>query len=91
MQHSIKLISKILADRLKSWLHSIVSEFQSAFIHGRLITDNIIVTHELLHSLCIKKIKHPFMALKLDIAKAFHKVEWTYVEAVLKRLGFAEK
>ncbi|KAG7548127.1 Reverse transcriptase domain [Arabidopsis suecica] len=64
---------------------------KSAFIPGRLITDNVIITHELLHSLRIKKIKHPFMALKLDIAKAFDKVEWTYVDDVLKRLGFAEK
>ncbi|KAG7583573.1 hypothetical protein ISN44_As08g030850 [Arabidopsis suecica] len=86
-----KLISKIMADRLKPWLHILISEFQSAFIPGRLITDNIIVTHELLHSLRTKKIKSPFMDLKLDIAKAFDKVEWTYIEAMLRRLGFADQ
>ena len=74
-----KLISINLADRLKPWLHSLISEFQSAFIHGRLITDNIITTHEIIHSLRTKKIKKPFMALKLDIAKAFDKVEWVYI------------
>lgn len=86
-----KLISKIMADRLKPWLHILISEFQSAFIPGRLITDNIIVTHELLHSLRTKKIKSPFMALKLDIAKAFDKVEWTYIEAMLRCLGFSDQ
>ncbi|KAG7586565.1 Ribonuclease H domain [Arabidopsis thaliana x Arabidopsis arenosa] len=86
-----KLISKVMADRLKPWLHLLISEFQSAFIPGRLITDNIIVTHELLHSLRTKKIKSPFMALKLDIAKAFDKVEWIYIEAMLRRLGFADQ
>lgn len=86
-----KLISKILADRLKPWLSILISEFQSAFIPGRFITDNIIITHELLHSLHTKRIKTPFMALQLDIAKAFDKVEWNYLEAILKRLGFAKK
>lgn len=86
-----KLISKILVDRLKPWLHHLISEFQSAFIPGRLITDNVIITHELLHSLGIKRIKTPYMALKLDIAKAFDKVEWSYLDAILKRFGFADK
>ena len=86
-----KLISKKLADRLKPWLHSLISEFQSAFIPGSLITDNIIITHELIHSLRTKKIKKPFMALKLDMAKAFDKVEWVYIEAMLRRLGFADQ
>jgi len=57
----------------------------------RLITDIVIITHKLLHSLCIKKIKKPFLALKLDIAKAFHKIEWNYVASILKRLGFADQ
>ncbi|XP_020872418.1 uncharacterized protein LOC110226122 [Arabidopsis lyrata subsp. lyrata] len=86
-----KLISKVMAERLKPWLHCLISEFQSAFIPGRLITDNVIITHELLHSLCTKKVKSPFMALKLDIAKAFDKVEWNYLLSILRRLGFAER
>ncbi|KAG7547813.1 Ribonuclease H domain [Arabidopsis suecica] len=86
-----KIISKILAERLKPWLHHLISEAQSAFIPGRLITDNVVITHELLHSLRTKKIKTPYMALKLDIAKAFDKVEWGYIEAILKRFGFAEQ
>lgn len=86
-----KIISKILADRIKPWLHLLISESQTAFIPGRLITDNVIITHELLHSLSSKKMKTPYMALKLDIAKAFDKVEWHFVEALSKRFGFAEK
>lgn len=86
-----KLISKVLADRLKPWLHLIISENQTAFIPNRLITDNILIAHELLHSLNTKKLKQPFMALKLDISKAFDKVKWNYINEVMKRLGFNEK
>lgn len=70
-----KIISKILAERLKPWLDQIISENQSAFIPGRLITDNVLIAHELLHSLQTKKLKAPYMALKLDITKAFDKIE----------------
>lgn len=54
---SYKLISKILAERLKPWLHGILSENQFAFIQDRLITDNVLVAHELMHSLHTKKIE----------------------------------
>lgn len=86
-----KIISKILADRLKPWLTFIISKYQSAFIPGMLITDNILIAHEILHSLQTKKIKHAYMALKLDIAKAFDKVEWNFIEAMMRKLGFADK
>ena len=86
-----KIISKVLAERLKPWLHYLISDHQSALIQGRLITHNVIITHELLHSLRTKKIKTSFMAVKLDITKAFDKVDWTSLKAILKRIGFADQ
>lgn len=70
-----KIISKILAERLKPQLHKIIFDNQSAFIPERLITDNVLVAHELMHSLHTKNLKNKFMAFKLDIAKAFDKIE----------------
>lgn len=46
-----KLVSKVLANRIKLNLSSIISKTQSAFILGRLISNNIIVTYEALHSM----------------------------------------
>ena len=86
-----KLISKILAERLKPWLNDILSENQSSFIPGRLITDNVLIAHELMHFFHTKNLKNKFMALKLDIAKAFDKVEWKFIDTVMMKMGFYSK
>lgn len=83
-----KIISKILAERLKPYLNGAISENQNAFISGRLITDNVLIAHELMHSLHTKKLKTKFMAFKLDISKAFDKVEWNFIVQIMRRMGF---
>ena len=85
-----KLISKILAERLNPWLNDILSENQSVFIPGHLITD-VLIAHELMHSLHTKNFKNKFMALKLDIVKAFDKVEWKFIDTVMMKMGFYSK
>lgn len=87
-----KVASKVLANRLKQVIDLIISENQSAFIPGRLITDNVMISYEIMHYLKRKgKGKDGYMALKLDMSKAYDRVEWGYLKAILARLGFAEK
>jgi len=87
-----KIISKILVQRLKAVLSSVVSENQAAFIPGRHITDNVFIAHEVFHSLRVKKrCANEYMAVKTDISKAYDRIEWSFLEEVLKKKGFATR
>ena len=70
-----KIFSKVLANRLKKILPSIITEHQSAFTKHRLISDNILVAFETLHSMITHKShKSGYMAVKLDMSKAYDRV-----------------
>ncbi|KAL5759510.1 hypothetical protein ACOSQ2_018348 [Xanthoceras sorbifolium] len=84
-----KIIAKVLANRLKKVLPDIISPSQSAFVPGRLIFNNVVVAFEALHSLNKKKSGSLWwMALKLDMSKAYDRVEWAFLRAVLEKMNF---
>ena len=87
-----KIFSNVLANRLKKILTSIITEHQSAFTKHRLISDNILVAFETLHSMNIYKFsKSGYMAVKLDVSRAYDRVEWCFLEEVMRKLGFNER
>ncbi|KAK3007529.1 hypothetical protein RJ639_013237 [Escallonia herrerae] len=88
---SYKLISKILASRLQAILHQLVSPLQAAFVPKRLINDNSIIVQELWQTMRKKKGKNGLMAIKIDMEKAYDKMEWSFILNVLKNFGFDQK
>lgn len=84
-----KIIAKILTRRLKPLLPSLISPTQSAFVAGRAITDNVLITHETLHFLRTSEAKkYCSMAIKTDMSKSYDRIEWGFLRAVLAKLGF---
>ncbi|GJS24288.1 hypothetical protein Tco_0452920 [Tanacetum coccineum] len=82
-----KCISKILTKRVIKGIKEVVSDNQSAFIPGKRISDNILITQELMHSYHKKK-GPPRCAFKIDIQKAYDTVDWRFLEHILIRFGF---
>ena len=85
-----KIISKLLVEKLRPLLDKLISPTQSAFIPNRWIVENQIIVQELLHSFKTRKTKPGLMAIKLDLQKAYDKVNWIFLYAVLLHFGFNE-
>jgi hypothetical protein len=69
-----KIISKVIALRLKPIIPFIISKEQSGYVEGRKIMDSVILVHEIIHSLKITRT--PGMLLKIDLSKDFDKLIW---------------
>ena len=71
--------------RLKPFLDSHISPQQFGFLKNRLIHEPVAITQEVLHS--VKLMKKSALILKLDLSKAFDRVNWTYVRLILIQIG----
>ncbi|GKB58259.1 RNA-directed DNA polymerase, eukaryota, partial [Tanacetum coccineum] len=84
-----KIISKVMANRLRLVLPTLISEVQSAFVANRQILDGPFILNELI-SWC-KHTKFKGMIFKVDFEKAFDSVKWDYLDETLKSFGFGLK
>lgn len=86
---SYKILSKILANCLKTIIPDIISPVQCAFVPQRQIQDNIVIAHEAFHHLKLKKNGECYeLGLKVDMNKAFDRVEWDSLKAVMLKMRF---
>jgi len=73
-------------------LTDIISQNHSAFVPGRLITDNVLIAYEMTHFMQTKRSRGDgYAALKLDMSKAYDRVEWSFVEKMMRKLGFHDR
>jgi hypothetical protein len=81
----------MLANGLKQILLEVISPMQSTFIPGRLITDNVLVAYECVHKIKNKRNDNSGLcAIKLDMHKAYDRVEWTLLRDMMIKMGFSE-
>jgi hypothetical protein len=87
-----KIVSKCLVNRLRPLLGEVISENQSAFVPGRMITDNALLAFECLHYMEHgTSMNSNFCAYKLDLSKAYDRVDWSFLENTMHRIGFSHR
>ena len=87
-----KILSKVLANRLKKFLPHLIIEHQLTFAKNRLITANILVAFETLHYMKRHVSgKNEFMTIKLDTSKTYDRVEWIFLENLMRQMGFYKR
>jgi len=84
-----KIITKVIANRIKPLMKLLIAPEQSGFVEGRQILDGIILIHEVVHSL--KHSNTPGMLVKLDLSKAYDKLNWDFMRGMLRAFGFCNE
>ena len=84
-----KILSKVLANRIKSVMKLIISQSQNAFVEGRQILDAVLIANEAVDSILRRKEKG--ILCKLDIEKAYDHIRWDLILQTLERMGFGSK
>ncbi|CAL9013233.1 unnamed protein product [Prunus brigantina] len=82
-----KVVSKILVNKLVPIMPKIISPNQVSFVPGSQIVDNVIIAQELLHKFRNSKGKKGFIAWKIDLSKAYDRLQWHFIKDVLWEAG----
>ena len=82
-----KTVIKIIANRLQELLPDLIGSHQTSFVPGRHITENIIVAQEIIHSMRRKKGRKCFMAIKVDLEKAYDRLSWSFIHETIQELN----
>jgi hypothetical protein len=81
-----KILAKVLANRLRHVIGSVISEAQTAFVKDRQILDGILIANEVVDE--ARKSRKELMLFKVDFEKAYDSVDWGYLDAVMGNMAF---
>jgi len=81
-----KILAKLLANRLRLVIGSVISESQTAFVKNRQILDGILIANEVVDE--VSRLKKELMLFKVDFEKAYDSFDWGYLDAVMERMSF---
>ncbi|XP_057418408.1 uncharacterized protein LOC130712598 [Lotus japonicus] len=87
---SYKVVTKLLASRISKVLPNLISPNQASFVKGRSTMDNVLIFQEVIHSLKSLRGKQGYMAIKLDLEKAYDRLQWPFIVDTMKFFGFDE-
>lgn len=87
----MKVMTKILAKRVKGLLEKVGSDAQNTLIMGKLIFNNIMISYKFMHYLKRKKIgMNGYMALKIDMCKVYHRIKWGFLKTITRKMRLTE-
>lgn len=84
----MRILSKVLVHRIRPLLSKLVSPLQSSFIPGRQAAENLILVQELLHTMRKTKSQKGAIDIKIDLEKAYDRIEWGFLRTILQEMGF---
>lgn len=86
-----ELISKLIVSRLKKAWSVLISPFQASFVSGCQAFDNVVLCQEFVHSIRYTKAKRGSIIIKLDLEKAYDRLEWNFIESTLHDAALPSK
>lgn len=84
-----KIVTKILAARMKRVLYKVMDVNQFAFLGGRSMLDCVVIGNEAIHEAKYSKV--PSIVFKVDIEKTYDSVRWNFLMYMMQRLNFDER
>ncbi|XP_025635616.1 uncharacterized protein [Arachis hypogaea] len=85
---SYKVVTKVLANRIRNLMEKLVKPTQCSFVPGRHSSNNIINAQEVIHTMRSKKGPKGWMTIKIDLEKAYDRIKWSFVRDTLLEVGF---